>query len=764
MTKIIHERLIKEWHPDRNANLKIEDLTAGSHRKVWWLCAEGHEWEAAVYSRSAGAGCPYCAGNAVISGENDLATLHPQLADQWHPTKNKTLRPDQIKAYSNQKIWWRCLLGHEWQAAVSDRTNGTCCPYCAGQKVWKGFNDLATVRPDLAAQWDTEKNKLRPDQVTSGSNRRIWWKCSLGHEWQTAVSQRRIGNNCPYCSNKKILKGFNDLASINPVLAREWQDTKNKPLDPGRISSGSPKRVWWKCEKGHEWQASIASRSQGTGCPFCSGRRAVEGENDLATLNSKLAREWHPAKNGRLGPSQIKLYSNQKVWWRCAKGHEWLSTAGNRAMGRGCPYCAGRKVWKGYNDLKTVNSILAQEWHPTKNAALTPCDVTASSNQKVWWRCAGGHEWRASAAHRSAGTGCPYCSGQRVLAGYNDLATRNPRLAGEWHPVRNGSLTPDTVTAATARKVWWKCKTGHEWQATINSRSGGRNCPYCSQEGKTSFAEQAIFYYCNLLFDARSQYRACPRLEIDIYLPEIRIGIEHDGLYFHSSPAALEREKRKNETLKRMGIWLIRVKEGESRPADFQERVIYYCSVQKSYSGLEEAIRQILQWISSRTGKNYTADIDIQRDYISILQQYMGKLKENSLSRDPVLMKLWNQERNQELLPSFFSTGSSKKVWWHCTKGHEWKAVISSVAAGNRCPYCANRKVLAGFNDLKTRTPQLAAEWHPIKNGDLRSSEVTAGSNKRVWWKCARGHEWQAVIAQRKRSGCPYCSGKRRRE
>ena len=764
MTKTLHESLIKKWHPDRNASFSIEDLTAGSKKKVWWLCAKGHTWEAAVYSRSAGAGCPYCAGNVVIPGENDLGTLYPQLAAQWHPAKNKAVRPDQIKAYSNRKVWWVCSLSHEWQASVSDRTNGTGCPYCAGQKVWKGFNDLETMRPDLAAQWDLGKNgKLTPDQVTSGSNRKVWWKCDLGHEWQAVISQRKTAN-CPYCSNKKVLKGYNDLATVNLTLAQEWHDLKNRPLDPCQLSSGSPKRVWWRCHKGHEWQASVVSRSQGTGCPFCSGRRAVVGENDLATLNHQLAQEWHPDKNGSLKPSQVKLYSNRKVWWRCVKGHEWLSTTGNRALGRGCPYCCGRKVRIGDNDLKTIYPVLAQEWHPTKNGALHSSDVTASSNQKVWWRCAGGHEWAATVAHRSAGTGCPYCSGQKVLAGFNDLATKNSRLAQEWHSVRNGTLTPDAVTSSTAQKVWWKCEIGHEWQATINSRSGGSNCPYCNQEGKTSFAEQAIFYYCNLLFDAHNQYRAAPRLEIDIYLPDIKTGIEHDGLYFHSSIPAQEREKRKNATLKRMGIRLIRVKEWESFSIDLQERVIYYCSTQKSYSELEEAIRQILQWISEWTGKNYTADINIQRDSISILRQYMGKPKENSLSGDQVLMNLWNEERNQAMKPSFFTRGSNKKVWWRCTKGHEWQALISSVAAGNRCPYCANRKVLAGYNDLKTMSPHLAREWHPFKNRDLSSTEVTAGSNKRVWWKCARGHEWRAVIAQRKKSGCPYCSGKKQWE
>ena len=77
--------------------------------------------------------------------------------------------------------------------------------------------------------------------------------------------------------------------------------------------------------------------------------------------------------------------------------------------GTGCPYCAGKKVLKGYNDLKTVNPTLAKEWNYEKNNGLTPEDVMPNSNKKVWWKCSKGHEWQAMVINRNKGRGCPKC-------------------------------------------------------------------------------------------------------------------------------------------------------------------------------------------------------------------------------------------------------------------------------------------------------------------------------------------------------------------
>ncbi len=148
-----------------------------------------------------------------------------------------------------------------------------------------------------------------------------------------------MGRNCPYCSNQKILKGSNDLATVNPKLASEWNYEKNGDLKPEDFFANSSKKVWWKCSKRHEWQATINNRNNGRGCPYCAGQKVVKGKNDLSTINPKLANEWNYEKNGDLKPEDFFANSSKKVWWKCSKGHEWQATINNRNKGRGCPIC-----------------------------------------------------------------------------------------------------------------------------------------------------------------------------------------------------------------------------------------------------------------------------------------------------------------------------------------------------------------------------------------------------------------------------------------
>lgn len=135
----------------------------------------------------------------------DLATARPDLAAQWHPTKNAPLLPSQVARCSMEKVWWLGPCGHEWDAVVSARTNGgTGCPYCTGKRVLAGENDLATTDPDLAAQWHPTLNApLTPSDVKRGSNRKVWWQCPKGHVWQKIVYIRSNGNGCPICTPYK---------------------------------------------------------------------------------------------------------------------------------------------------------------------------------------------------------------------------------------------------------------------------------------------------------------------------------------------------------------------------------------------------------------------------------------------------------------------------------------------------------------------------------------------------------------------------------
>lgn len=344
-----------------------------------------------------------------------LAKGRQDILAQWDQEKNAPLDPRGVSYGSPKPLHWRCARGHTWQAPPSSRTAGANCPYCAGKRPWPGETDLASQRPDLLEQWDAEKNApLTPEQVPLGSHRKVWWRCENGHSWQSAIRVRAAGAQCPYCAGQRLAPE-RTLAAAYTALAQEWDAEKNRPLQADQLPPGSTRRVWWRCAKGHSWRAAVSARTRGSGCPVCAGKVVLPGVNDLRSQFPAIAAEWDQAKNGLLTPETCAPASNRRVWWRCPRGHSYQAAVGARTVsGSGCPYCAGRKVLRGFNDLQTVAPLVAAEWHPSRNGALTPEQITAGSARKVWWRCSLGHEWQAVVYSRTGPkkAGCPACAGR----------------------------------------------------------------------------------------------------------------------------------------------------------------------------------------------------------------------------------------------------------------------------------------------------------------------------------------------------------------
>ena len=229
---LTHPEIATQWHPFKNA-ITPKDVIAGSHKKAWWQCPSGHEWEAVIKDRKR-FGCPYCSGNKVCLS-NCLATVFPRVSSQWHPMKNGTLTPFNVTAKSNKKIWWICEKekDHEWEAPINRRTNNlTGCPCCNGKTIVKS-NCLETKYPDIAKEWHHSKNgSLKPSMVTPSSHTKVWWICPNGHEWKSIVKSRiNMESGCPTCKQshgeklvEKILKKYNYDYSIQ----RKFKECKNK--------------------------------------------------------------------------------------------------------------------------------------------------------------------------------------------------------------------------------------------------------------------------------------------------------------------------------------------------------------------------------------------------------------------------------------------------------------------------------------------------------------------------------------------------------
>ena len=535
-------QLMAEWDWEKNDELKLDlkTLTLGSNKKVWWKCQRGHEWQATIGSRNGGRGCPYCSGRYAVKGVNDLQTINPSVAKEWHYEKNNGLAPMDVMPNSNKKAWWKCSNGHEWQASINSRNNGIGCPYCSGRFAIKGQNDLQTVNPALAKEWHYEKNSgLTPADVMPNSDKKVWWRCSKGHEWQASIGSRNRGNGCPFCHSEQNTsfpeyaivfylkkygletihsykeKGYElDVYIPSKKVAIEydgylWHKNKTKQdlrknyncVKDGiilyRIREGLPSlndsSVDYVVQRNQEDLSDILKKLLGEiaetvidvdlkrdSIAIENLREYAEKETSFLFSNPKAAREWNYEKNGNLKPEHFAANSHKKVWWKCKKGHEWQATIKDRNNGNGCPYCSSKIILKDFNDLQSTNPALVAEWNNEKNNGLTPVDVMPNSSKKVWWRCSKGHEWQARIADRNKGRGCPYCANKKVLKGYNDLQTVNPTLAAEWNYEKNNGLTPMALSPNSHAKVWWRCSKGHEWQAIIDNRNKGTGCPYCA--------------------------------------------------------------------------------------------------------------------------------------------------------------------------------------------------------------------------------------------------------------------------------------------
>lgn len=329
---------VAEWDWARNDPGSDPWEASSSSKRAWWVCDDGHSWEAVIATR-AQAGCPYCAGQCVWPGHNDLRTRNPAVAAEWDDSPGANAGdPDHVGSKSARRATWKCTKGHVWTATIRNRTRlGAGCPYCSGYFAILGENDLVTLRPDLAAEWDDERNgDMAATMVGIGSSKKAWWTASCGHSWQSRVNKRTLaGQNCPYCAGKRVMPGDNDLATVRPDLAAEW-DTSNQ-LRPDQVLPKSGTKATWRCARGHSWETTPHKRSSGRGCPYCAGNRVIVGETDLASASPEIAKEWSP--DNALRPTDVKPFTLRKVKWLCARGHSWDATVASRSQGVGCPRC-----------------------------------------------------------------------------------------------------------------------------------------------------------------------------------------------------------------------------------------------------------------------------------------------------------------------------------------------------------------------------------------------------------------------------------------
>lgn len=622
------------------------------------------------------------------------------------------IKPTEVVAGSKSSVWWICKRGHEWETKIINRTRGNGCPYCSGYRVDVGRNDLKSTFPDIANEWNYERNEKTPSDYGHGSRAKVWWICKRGHEYQAVISDRTKGNGCPKC-REEVKVSFPEKAvfyylsktyeNVVPSYRADWLGAFE--LDVFIPDYGIA--VEYDGEYGHSTKKGINRDIR---------KNKVCSDNDI-----KLIRIREP-KCGVLNDYSIDILMGNKN--ELNNAIELVFIKINDLIGsqnydlKDLDIDINRDSGEIYslieysereNSLAERAPEITQMWHPTKNGRLTPEYVSVFSSKRIWWQGACGHVWQSSAAYEVSSGKCPFCTGKRVLKGFNDLATTNPELLSEWNYACN-LLSPEEVTAGSGKKVSWKCKMGHTWEASIVSRKRGNGCPICANR-------QLLVGYNDL--------GTYPDLAADF--DSVKNGIKPEKVCVGTQSK----------------YWWKCVNCGNEWKAPVEARVrgrgCPVCSLRKKTSVARKK-RLIEKGVLSETNTE--------------------------------LMKDWNYRKNTEVSPDNIHSGYPRKVWWICHKcKHEWQATVASRTSGRGCPRCADEKrkkkrrstLLNKKAPISQTHPSIAAEWDFVKNTELSPNMVTAGSGKRVWWICHNcGFSYDAYICDKTRGKriCPNCNKK----
>jgi hypothetical protein len=541
---------------------------------------------------------------------------------------------------------------------------------------------------------------------------------------------------------------------ISKKLTKEWDYEKN--LDsPYNINFKSPKK-WWICSKGHSYNANFYNRVKGSGCPICNGKIVLEGYNDLLTNNPNLVKDWDFSKNNNIHPNEVTLSSGKKIWWICNNGHSFHSSIDSKSKGKGCPYCAGRKVLIGFNDLKTINAQIAKEWDYKKNIKK-PSDFTKYSNSKAWWLCENNHSWQAKINDRSSGTGCPECRLKNktsypeqsiffyiskhfvAINRYKDKE-RNISEIDIFIPSYSFGIEYDGLYYHKNIEKDLKKRRVIEdnnifllsiKESRVNKKDG-KNIIYFKIPYSDSELDQLIIKILGIIEDKVNiklkSILVDTKLNKNLIIESLNNAKINNSLYNNDFLLSAEWDYEKNGNLSPKNI-----------PFHSSTKVWWKCKLGHSFEAK----------ISNRTKLNPTSCPYCANQKIMPNFNDLETINSEGL-------KFWDYKKNL-IKPNQISAGSSKKVWWICDKDHSWNKSPNNQLRFNKCPTCLNKKLLVGFNDLKTIYPDLSKQWNYDKN-KLKPEAYISGSSKKVWWTCKNNHSWNASIINRVRgTNCPFC-------
>ncbi len=682
------------------------------------------------------------------------------LLEAWDYEKNIDIDIEKVGYKSSKVAIWICPKGHHYPAMISKKVIGHRCIYCTNRALLKGYNDLQTMYPDIAREWDYGNNDRNPSDIKACENYVAHWKCQLcGYSWKTNVKNRIYNNTgCPKCSKEKSIENRRNIQVAKtgglernyPLLFADWDYELNKEVNPYSVNLRDKRKFWWKCrEEEHSYEATISHRISNEACVYCSNSKLLIGFNDVRTKKEYVIDEWDYEKNSILPENLIYTDRKNKVHWKCRFCGDDIFSAPAYHNVPGCMKC--RAIQKHYQErlAKTAigNSLqqnqyiyLKDDWDFKKNEkeGLYWEQITPTYTKPVNWKChVCGYSWKTSVYRRTKeGNGCPACRHLVVHSGYNDLATEAPELVEEWSP--KNVLKPTEVIAGGIKNYLWVCRyCGNEWKASIhNRRVEGSNCPKC-RGTNTSFAEQAIYFYFKKIFVNTVNRYIDPEngKELDIYVPELKLGIEYDGYRYHKDK--LDSDDQKTQVYFAKGIKIIHIRETDAQGNKLPQLQIqpYRCfeyEYLSKFSGLDKIIKEMLTLFNADKAK-----VDTYADRFSILHNMYQGLRNNSFGESgSTHIKYWDYDTNYPLLPTEISKGSQVDINWKCPDcGHKWIRTIPNELKSKGCPQCAKTSLSSLYN-LATESPEIVEEWNVELNEGILPTNIMPNTHVKYWWNC----------------------------
>jgi very-short-patch-repair endonuclease len=717
-----HPEIAKDWDLEKNGSLRPEQVFMTSKDKVWWRCAEGHEYRVSVYSRVRSGGCKVCQKSdnvektrlTKLKKSTSLSIAQPQLIAEWDYDRNMPLLPDTVSHKSSKLLWWKCQYAHTWQSTPARRSRGDGCPICNNintgirfrkRGLEKAGQSFAAAYPELLKEWDYKKNALQPTEIAPKSNYMANWRCKYGHGWNTTVTNRtNNGSNCPKCnpqSSRIEIYLLCELRSIFNDVKWRWKfkgvecDIYIPEIQIGIEVDGE----YWhrnKAEKDYNKTQFLT----GKGINLIRVR-----ERRLPFVDGTVV-EFH--KDEILQEVALRLLKEISVHFTSERLTSYLDEGVQKNLSAYKKILSRLPAPPSGDTLGELYPEVASEWDYEANLPLTPALFPASSSQKVAWVCIKGHHWDAVIKNRTGKkSGCPICYKSNHSENMRQIKTKNtisltqgnPAYLSKFDTAKN-VFPPSEIALKSGKNVWWRCENGHSFQKSPCEMAKHNDCTVCNS--------------------------------LPFAYPEV----------------VAQWDKEKN---------------ADKQPEDYSwgsgEKVWWRCSKGHSWKTA----------VSQRTSAGYGCRQCSNERIGHLLQEQAVKKKGSLAESNPSYLAEWDYIKNADISPDSLTAKSKCKVWWVCPKKHSYIQSLESKARGTICPECANIKSaestrcarLIRTGSLADNHPEIALQWHTDKNGKTSAQDLSSGSHQVVWWRCDNGHEWQespnARTDKRRQRGCPTC-------